>query len=60
VPSLLSSPRGRRDLCREFGETACCQGGLGRITANNFLISMLDAMGRLHNFQAGDTNYYPI
>ncbi|MDR3630825.1 MAG: hypothetical protein P4L42_10850 [Desulfocapsaceae bacterium] len=60
VPSLLSSPGGRRDLCREYGETACCQGGLGRISANSFLISMLDAMGCLHNYQAGDSKYYPI
>ena len=60
VPSLLYSPRGRRDLCREYGETGCCQGGLGRISANNFLISMLDAMGCLHNYRPEDTRYYPI
>jgi 2,3-bisphosphoglycerate-independent phosphoglycerate mutase len=60
VPSLLSSPGGRRDLCREYGETSCCQGGLGRISANSFLISMLDAMGCLHTYQAEDSKYYPI
>jgi 2,3-bisphosphoglycerate-independent phosphoglycerate mutase len=60
VPSLLFSPRGRRDLCREYGETGCCQGGLGRINANQFLVSMLDAMGCLHNYRPEDTKYYPI
>jgi 2,3-bisphosphoglycerate-independent phosphoglycerate mutase len=60
VPSLIASPRGRRDLCREFGETGCCRGALGRINANSFLISMLDAMGVLHNYRPEDTKYYPI
>ncbi len=60
VPSLISAPRGRRDLCLEYGETGCCCGGLGRISANNFLITMLDAMGCLHNYRAEDTQYYPI
>jgi 2,3-bisphosphoglycerate-independent phosphoglycerate mutase len=58
VPSLLFSPRGRRDLCREYGETGCCRGALGRISANHFLISMLDAMGCLHNYRSEDTKYY--
>jgi 2,3-bisphosphoglycerate-independent phosphoglycerate mutase len=58
VPSLLYSPRGRRDLCLEYGETGCCQGALGRISANHFLISMLDAMGCLHNYRPEDTKYY--
>jgi 2,3-bisphosphoglycerate-independent phosphoglycerate mutase len=60
VPSLLYSPRGRRDQCREYGETGCCRGGLGRLSANHFLISMLDAMGCLHNYRSEDTRYYPI
>jgi 2,3-bisphosphoglycerate-independent phosphoglycerate mutase len=60
VPSLLYAPRGRSDLCREYGETGCCSGGLGRINANNFLISMLDAMGCLHNYRSEDTKFYPI
>jgi 2,3-bisphosphoglycerate-independent phosphoglycerate mutase len=60
VPSLLFAPHGRRDLCREYGEIGCCSGGLGRISANNFLISMLDAMGCLHNYRSEDTKYYPI
>jgi 2,3-bisphosphoglycerate-independent phosphoglycerate mutase len=60
VPSLIYSPHGRSDLCREFGETGCCGGGLGRINANSFLISMLDAMGCLHNYRPEDTKFYPI
>jgi 2,3-bisphosphoglycerate-independent phosphoglycerate mutase len=58
VPSLLSAPRGRRDLCREYGETGCCQGALGRINANAFLVSMLDAMGCLPNYRPQDNKYY--
>ncbi len=60
VPSLLYAPRGRRDHCVEFGETGCCRGGLARISANNFLISMLDAMGCLHTYRSEDTKYYPF
>ncbi len=58
VPSLLYSPGGRRDGCSSFGESGCLQGGLGRISSNTFLLSILNSMGRLHNFRPEDSEYY--
>lgn len=58
VPSLLCAPGGRRDLCREFGETQCITGGLGRIPARAFLLSLLDEMGRMQNYRTLDSPYY--
>ncbi len=60
VPSLLFSPDGRRDLCTNFGEGPCMDGGLGRISSNTFLLSMLNSMGRLHNYRPEDSNYYSM
>ncbi len=54
VPALLSAPGGRRDHCRRFGEAECAGGGLGRLSGTGFLCSLLDAMGAMHKFQAGD------
>jgi 2,3-bisphosphoglycerate-independent phosphoglycerate mutase len=58
VPSLLYAPNGRRDLCHEFGETACISGGLGRIPARAFLLTLLDEMGRMHNYRTMDSPYF--
>ncbi len=58
VPSLLYSPGGRRDSCKSFGESECLRGGMGRISSNTFLLSMLNSMGRLHNFRPEDSDYY--
>ncbi len=58
VPSLLYSPGGRRDFCTRFGESECLRGGLGRITSNGFLLSMLNSMGCLHNFRPEYGEYY--
>ena len=58
VPSLLSSPTGRIDACKKFGETQCMMGGLGRIPAYAFLLSMLDYMGCLHNFRTADKLFF--
>lgn len=58
VPSLLCAPAGRRDLCREFGETQCISGGLGRISARGFLLSLLDEMGRMQNYRTLDSPYF--
>ncbi len=57
VPSILYAPRGRRDSNRKFGETECALGGLGRISANSFLLSVLDNMGYMHQYQPADWNY---
>jgi 2,3-bisphosphoglycerate-independent phosphoglycerate mutase len=58
VPSLLCAPAGRRDLCREFGETQCLSGGLGRIPARAFLLTLLDEMGRMQNYRILDSPYF--
>ena len=58
VPSILYSPVGRRDACQQFGETHCASGGLGRITAVSFLLSLLDYMGCLHNFRPSDRMFF--
>ena len=58
VPSLLYAPRGRRDLCSQFGESHCAGGGLGRVSATGFLCSMLDAMGFMHKFKPGEAHLF--
>lgn len=52
VPALLVSPQGRRDAVTRFDESACLGGGLGRISTTSFLISMLDAMAAIGNYDA--------
>lgn len=58
VPSILYAPRGRRDLCLEFGETTCITGGLGRISGHAFLMSILDEMGYLQNYRTTDSPFF--
>ena len=58
VPTLLCAPAGRRDQCSEFGEMQCITGGLGRIPARAFLLSLLDEMGRMHNYNTQDSPYF--
>ena len=57
VPSILYSPHGRRDKNHVFSEQDCMSGGLGRLTASSFLLSILDQMDGLHNFKKEDTPY---
>jgi len=57
VPGLLAAPKGRRDATVAFGESSCMNGGLGRLSATSFLISMLDAMGAMGNFRPVDRDY---
>ena len=54
VPVLLGNPAGRRDGVRAYNETDCVAGALGRITAQNFLTCVLDAMGALDNCKPAD------
>jgi 2,3-bisphosphoglycerate-independent phosphoglycerate mutase len=58
VPSVLRVPGGRRDRVNEYGESACFGGGLGRISSPALLVSMLDGMGRLTNYQPHDRELY--
>lgn len=54
VPVLLCNSAGRRDKVRAYNETDCTAGALGRITAQGFLTSVLDAMGALDNCKPAD------
>ncbi|UCC56738.1 MAG: 2,3-bisphosphoglycerate-independent phosphoglycerate mutase [Gammaproteobacteria bacterium] len=58
VPSLICSAAGRKDKCNEFGETPCLAGALGRIRGHAFLLSVLDEMQCLQNYQTADSPYY--
>ena len=58
VPVLLCNPAGRRDNARAYNETDCVAGALGRITAQGFLTSVLDAMGALDNCKPADLPPY--
>ncbi len=60
VPSLLYSPHGRRDSITSFGESTCQLGGLNRISSTSFLLSMLNSMGKLHNYRKEDSSYYSL
>ena len=51
------APHGRRDLTGVFDESNCMAGGLGRLTATSFLLSMLDAMGAIGNFRPADREF---
>jgi 2,3-bisphosphoglycerate-independent phosphoglycerate mutase len=55
IPSLIYNPQGRVDGCNGFSELACINGGLGRITSNGFLLTMLDQMNQLENFRPKDS-----
>lgn len=57
VPSIVYSPCGRRDKCTAYSEHDCMSGGWGRLTANSFLLSILDQMGHLHSFKQQDIGY---
>jgi len=45
VPTILASPHGRRDTVSSYGEIQCTKGGLGQITANEYLHCLLNTMG---------------
>jgi len=49
VPALIYHKHGRRDPVQHYNEIDCTQGALNRLTAQSFLISVLDAMDCLDN-----------
>ncbi len=51
VPVLLYSPQSRRDRVTQYDEIACIDGGLSRLTAQGFVLSLLDAMGVMENYK---------
>lgn len=57
VPSIVYAVNGRKDACRSFGETESTRGGLGRISAHAFLLTILDAMDRLHEYRTSDAPF---
>jgi len=57
VPSLIYAPNGRIDSVNQYSETSCMQGGLGRINASEFLLSIVDQMNATHNFKQDDAAY---
>jgi len=60
VPSLLYSPRGRRDRCRSFSERECMSGGLGHLSGTDLLARMLDAMGAMRQPTPAYRKYFCI
>jgi 2,3-bisphosphoglycerate-independent phosphoglycerate mutase len=50
VPVLIHGEGVLVDDVRSFGERACSHGGLHRIRANDFLLSLLDLMGVTYRF----------
>ncbi len=58
VPVAIYNPFGRRDRVDQYNETECISGSLGRITAQGFLVSVLDAMGCLSNFKSSEIGLY--
>ncbi len=58
VPVIIYNPFGRRDRVDQYNESGCISGSLGRITAQGFLVSVLDAMGCLSNFKSSDIDLY--
>ena len=57
VPILIRNPEGRRDGVNHYNETACISGALGRITAQGFLTTLLDAMGALGNYKPTTSSF---
>jgi 2,3-bisphosphoglycerate-independent phosphoglycerate mutase len=50
VPVLLWGRDVLTDEVSSFGERSCMAGGLGRINANQYLLSLLDVMGMTLRF----------
>ena len=57
VPAVIYAENSRIDACNTFSETSCMQGGLGRISSNTFLLTLLDLMNRLHEYRPSDGRY---
>lgn len=60
VPILIHNPRGRSDLVEKFNETHCSIGAYGRLNAQGFITSVLDAMGCLSNFKPAEIEFYKL
>lgn len=58
VPGLIYASGGRVDGETSFSESTCARGGLGRINAHGFLLTVLDAMGRVPIYHPFDAAYF--
>lgn len=58
VPVLIHNPAGRSDRVERYNEIDCANGALGRIDAQGYITSVLDAMGHIANFKSSDAKYY--
>ena len=58
VPILIHHNSSRIDRAVRYNETDCNQGALLRLTAQSFLLTMLDAMGQLGNFKPSSKAYF--
>jgi 2,3-bisphosphoglycerate-independent phosphoglycerate mutase len=58
MPGLIYGPQCRIDNCQAFGERSCAGGGLNRINSSGFLLTLLDQMNRLDNFQLEDADFF--
>jgi 2,3-bisphosphoglycerate-independent phosphoglycerate mutase len=50
VPVVISGKGVLRDSVTSYGEHACAPGGMGRITGNQFLLSVLDLIDQTYRF----------
>jgi 2,3-bisphosphoglycerate-independent phosphoglycerate mutase len=50
LPVLINGKGVLRDTVESYGEHACSSGGLGRLTANQFLLSVLDMIDVTYRF----------
>ena len=54
VPVLIYSPHGRKDKVSHYNEIDVMTGGLGRISAHGYLLSILNAMDQLNNYKPSE------
>jgi 2,3-bisphosphoglycerate-independent phosphoglycerate mutase len=52
VPVVISGDDVLTDQVEQYGERACASGGLCRINANEFLLTLLDYVGVTYRFGA--------
>lgn len=53
VPVILNFPNSRVDKVIDYSELSCAEGSIGRITAQHFIFSIIDAMDRIIGYQQG-------
>ncbi|PIE23887.1 MAG: phosphoglycerate mutase [Planctomycetota bacterium] len=59
LPTIFAAPTGRVDAVASYAESACAQGGLGRLRSADLFVSILDAMGALENYSPSLESFLP-